>query len=633
MSVHYSLCPAEPDAHRFHVSVHIESPAAGGQQLSLPNWIPGSYMIRDFSRHLSTIEASSDGRPVTLEKLDKSRWQAPPGLESLQLQYTVYAWDLSVRAAHLDRQHGFFNGTSVFLQVDGQTDETLTVDLLRPSATVDGDWQVATSLPAVEVDSGGFGRYRAADYAELIDHPVEMGAFERVRFQACGVPHELVLTGDYRTDTGRIVADLTRICEHHIRFFGEPAPMPQYVFLVMVVGQGYGGLEHRASTALLISRDHLPVPGADTIDDKYLEFLGLCSHEYFHSWNVKRIKPAVFTPYQLQAESYTRLLWFFEGITSYYDDLALVRCGLIDHSRYLKLLATTLTRVQRGGGRRRQSVTDSSFDAWHKFYKQDENAANAIVSYYAKGALVALCLDARLRSETEGRASLDTLMRQLWRRWVATGDGLAEREPEALASELAGTDLAPFFATALYSTDELPLGEALGQLGVQLQWRHRRSNSDTGGSGELDEQQTDGPHAPDPQTPDRQAPSRPLLGAVVASDHGAAMVRQVSNGGAAEAAGLAAGDRLLAVDRIMVTADSVHTELERHVQTESVPVHYVRHGVLRSGHLPLVMPAPAGADDTVDGASSQQPLVAEADTAQLLLDDRQRVARWLGAEA
>ena len=337
MSIHYTLCPVQPDAHRFRVTVRIDAPDPAGQRLSLPNWLPGSYMIRDFSRHLSTLTARSGEREVVLEKLDKSRWRAPAGLTSLQVSYEVHAWDLSVRAAHLDRQHGFFNGSSVFLQVDDQAWTALTLDIERADAPVDGHWRVATSLPAQHVDADGFGRYRAESYDALIDHPVEMGSFERVSFMACGVLHELVLTGHYHTDTARICADLTRICEHHLRFFGQPAPIERYVFLVMIVDAGYGGLEHRASTALMVTREHLPISGQSNIDDRYLEFLGLCSHEYFHTWNVKRIKPAAFVPYVLQEESYTRLLWFFEGVTSYYDDLALVRSGLIDPARYLEL--------------------------------------------------------------------------------------------------------------------------------------------------------------------------------------------------------------------------------------------------------------------------------------------------------
>jgi len=371
VTVSYTLVPENPEAHLFKVTVTLDSPNPDGQVFSLPNWIPGSYMIRDFSKNIVTLLARCDGNVTDLERRGKSTWAAPAGVKKIQLEYTVHAWDLSVRTAHLDNQHGFFNGTSVFLSAEGHEHEPHEVELVQPTASAFKDWRVATSLPATSVNQNGYGAYVAADYDELIDHPVEMGTFEKIEFEACGVPHEVILTGEYRTDNERIANDLKVICEAQIRFFGEPAPMDRYVFLVMVVGEGYGGLEHRASTALLITRDHLPVPGVTDASDKYISFLGLCSHEYFHTWNVKRIKPAEFVPYKLAEESYTRLLWFFEGITSYYDDLFLVRTGLISDKQYFNLIGKTFERVQRGGGRLVQSVTDSSYDAWNKFYKQN----------------------------------------------------------------------------------------------------------------------------------------------------------------------------------------------------------------------------------------------------------------------
>ena len=486
--IHYTVSFPRIEAHLIDVTLRLARPDPDGQRLSLPNWIPGSYMIRDFSRHIVFLQASAGGEAVRLEKLDKSTWQAPAGLDELRVDCRVYAWDTSVRAAHVDRTHAFFNGTSVFLRAHGRDAEAIEVDVERAPHAEAGAWRVATAMDPVEIDAGGFGRYRSADYDELIDHPFEIGDFTRLDFAVCGVPHSLCLSAHAPFDEARLVGDLTRVCEHQVRFFGEPAPMPRYLFLVTLVEAGYGGLEHRASTALVATRESLPVapPAVDgprsgdglATEEKYIEFLGLCSHEYFHTWNVKRIKPARFVPYELAAESYTRLLWFFEGVTSYYDDLFLLRAGLIDRERYATLLARTITRVRRGAGRLGQSVTDSSFDAWHKFYKQDENAANAIVSYYAKGALVALCLDATLRERTGGKASLDTLMEVLWARWLVDGRGLGETEPERVAAEIAGTDPTSFFSRALYSTEELPLESALASLGASLAWRERDDAAD-----------------------------------------------------------------------------------------------------------------------------------------------------------
>ena len=584
MTINYTLTLDSPEAHLFKVTLDVVEPAPDGQCFELPNWIPGSYMIRDFSKNIVSISATSQGQKIALEKIDKASWRTPAGLEQVTLEYSVHALDLSVRTAHLDNEHGFFNGTSVFIMAAGHEQAEHTVNLQASNMEPYASWRVATTLSAKEVSANGFGHYTAANYDELIDHPVEMGTFERIEFMACGVPHEVILTGSYYTDSERIANDLKTICEAQIRFFGEPAPVDRYVFLVMVVGDGYGGLEHRASTALLITREHLPAPGDSSVSEKYLSFLGLCSHEYFHTWNVKRIKPAEFVPYKLRGESYTRLLWFFEGVTSYYDDLFLIRTGLISPKQYFDLLSKTITRVQRGAGRLVQSVTDSSFDAWNKFYKQDANAPNAIVSYYAKGALVSLCLDAEIRRASNHKKSLDDLMQQLWQRWLQNGRGLEEREPEHLAAELAGTDLSVFFDNALYSTAELPIESALQVLGVNMHWRARKSVADTGGgtvSGVEESQQEAGA---------TQAPA-PWFGANINGGAGAVNVTHVFNNMAAERAGLAPGDTVIAIDNIIVSANDIESMLKRYEACDEVSLHYSRHGVLTETRLPI-LPAP-----------------------------------------
>ena len=387
-AIHYTIHPKDLAAHLLEVTLTVETPDPDGQLFALPAWIPGSYMIREFARNIVQIRAESDGRKIALRKLDKHTWQAAPCSHRLTLTYDVYAWDLSVRAAHLDQTHAFFNGTSVFLCVQGQENLPHVVDIRRPDDEACKAWRVATALPELKAKRYGFGTYIAENYDELIDHPVEMGAFELATFKAHGVPHDIVITGHVpNLDMARLTADLKKVCEAQIALF-EPktrrAPMTRYVFMALAVGEGYGGLEHRASTALICSRADLPVQGQKKMGDGYRGFLGLCSHEYFHTWNVKRIKPAVFAPYDLRAEGYTSLLWLFEGFTSYYDDLMLVRSGVIDEAEYFKLVAKTVNGVLRGSGRTKQSVAESSFDAWTKYYRQDENSPNAIVSYSPK---------------------------------------------------------------------------------------------------------------------------------------------------------------------------------------------------------------------------------------------------------
>jgi len=588
MSLHYTVSPARPDAHVFEVTLTIDGPVEDGERLRFARWIPGSYLIRDFARSVLRLD-DAHGRPLV--KTDSAGWHLPAAADGLTVHLQVHARDASVRAAWLDRERGFFNGTSLFPYLPARIDESVTLDILAPSHPDGERWSVATTLQAQDVDARGFGRYRAADFDELVDHPVEMGELQRVDFEACGVPHAMVISGGARFDHERLRDDLAMICTAHVRFFGEPAPMPRYLFQTALADSGHGGLEHRDATALMATREAMPMPaaamgtagtadgatsGADGIErsEEYLTFLGLCSHEYFHTWNVKRIKPARFIPYAFEREVPTRLLWFFEGITSYYDDLAMVRAGLIDREHYLGLLAKTITRVQRGAGHDVQSVTASSEDAWTKFYKQDENAPNAIVSYYAKGALLSLCMDAWIREASDGTRSLDDLMRDLWQRWQATGAGLAEDEPERRIAEFAGEAVAQRLATLLDATGDLPLQEALATLGVGLDWRARGGSDDAGTAAGA------------------KRAGRPWFGATLAPDGGGARLVQVFNGSPAERAGLAPNDVVVAVGGYRVDRTTLDGWLARHADLDTVSVHAFQRGRLVERSLPVEASAP-----------------------------------------
>lgn len=567
--LHYAIVPAHPEAHLFAVTLTIANPAPEGQQVSLPAWIPGSYMIRDFAKNIVAIEARCERGPVALNKLDKQTWQAAPCSGALELHYTVYAWDLSVRTAHLDTTHGYFNGTSVFLRVHGQDQQPCSIELLPPAGEHYKNWRVATTLPTHDAASYGFGLYQAADYDELIDHPVEMGEFTLLEFEAGGIPHAMVLTGRHYADTERLKHDLTRICEYHIGLFGE-APFARYLFQTMVVGNGYGGLEHRSSTSLLCSRDDLPRAGDESMSENYRGFLGLCSHEYFHSWNVKRIKPAAFLPYDLTQEVNTPLLWAFEGFTAYYDDLSLVRCGLIPTDSYLELLGQTITRVIRSSGRLKQSVSESSFDAWTKFYQQDENAPNAIVSYYTKGSLVALALDLKLRGQSAGACSLDDVMRALWQQHGKPHVGISPEQMEALISQVAGTDLGDFFNQSLRGTEDLPLSDLCMTVGLEYRLRAATSNSDKGGKPGKDNGET------------------PLaLGVRYGSDPLGAKLLNVFDGGAAQEAGLSASDTIVAVDGLRANQENIEKLLAWHRTKENVTLHAFRRDELMTFIVPI----------------------------------------------
>ncbi len=560
--ISYEIAPADPGAHHFRVTVTVPDPDSSGQVLSIPAWIPGSYLVRDYARHVLEIGARCGDRPLAIEKTDKAVWRAQPCEGTLTVELLVYAWDLSVRGAHLDHTHGYFNGCCVFPRVHGRDDAPCRVTIRPPDDGACADWRVATSLGRADTDDAGFGVYETADYDELIDHPVEMGTFSHATFEACGVPHEIAITGRHRADMDRLCADLAQLCEYHIRFFGEPAPIDRYVFLVMAVGDGYGGLEHRWSTSLMCRRDDLPARGRDGVDERYRRFLGLCSHEYFHLWNVKRMRPAAFARSDLSAEAPSRLLWVFEGITSYYDDLALVRSGLVDGPAYLKLLGENATRVAQSRGRTRQSLADSSFDAWIKLYKRDENTPNAIVSYYTKGALVALALDLTIRHETQGRHSLDDVMRAMWAEYADPAGGIAEDGFERLARDVTGVNLDAFFDAAIRGTDDLPIESLLGQFGVQTV-RHYEG---------------DKPGAADTEPKRAKASLQVSLG----GESDRVTLASVYEGGPAHAAGLAAGDEVVAVDGLRVTPSTLRRQLADRDTGETVAVTAFRRDELMS---------------------------------------------------
>jgi predicted metalloprotease with PDZ domain len=564
--IRYSIVPKQPAAHLFEVTVTVTDPDPSGQRFMLPVWIPGSYMVREFARNIVTLRAFSDaGRKVRIEKTDKQTWQAAPVSGALTLRYEVYAWDLSVRAAHLDDTTGFFNGTSVFLAAVGHEEAQCVVDIQKPGGADYRSWRVATALPEGRgTKRYGFGEYRAQNYDELVDHPVTLGEFALTTFKAHGVPHDIVIAGRVVSlDMARLAADLKRICEAQIALFepkSKKAPVDRYVFMTQAVSDGYGGLEHRASTALICNRTDLPVEGRPQATEGYRTYLGLCSHEYFHTWNVKRIKPAAFAPYDLTRENHTSLLWLFEGFTSYYDDLILVRSGLVSQDEYLGMVGKVVGGVLRGSGRLKQTVAESSFDSWVKYYRQDENASNAIVSYYTKGSLVALAFDLTIRAQTSNRKSLDDVMRLLWQRfgrdfYRGKPVGVEEGEIEAIFAEATGAELGALFEHAVRSTRDLPLETLLEPFGITL--------------------------APEP---DKNA--KPSLGARVRGGADCTLA-VVHDGSPAQKAGLSAGDVLVAIDGLRVTGSNLDTLLSRYLPGAKVEVHAFRRDELRAAQVRL----------------------------------------------
>jgi len=516
-ALHYTVEVASLHAHLFQVTLTIPAPVAQ-QVVSLPVWIPGSYLVREFAKNLQQLQALQQGKACSLSQQDKCTWTIDcVSTAPLTLTYEIYALDNSVRTAWLDASRGFFNGTSLCLRVHGQEQNTHRLQLVNVASQP--QWQVATGLQPVKVNKQGFGTYSAAHYDELVDCPVEIGTFWRGEFTACGVHHQFVVAGALPSfDTARLLADTQKICETEIQFWHgakgslQNTPHKRYVFMLNAVDEGFGGLEHRNSTALICSRRDLPRMGEPQTSEGYTTLLGLISHEYFHTWNVKQLRPFELAQYDYTQENYTQLLWFFEGFTSYYDDLLLRRAGLIDDATYFKLLNKTVNQVMQTPGRQVQTVAQSSFDAWVKYYRQDENTPNATVSYYTKGALVALCLDLTLRACST--ATLDDVMRSLWQRCQA--GPMQEADLLTVLQELTGRSWKKEIKAWVHSTAELPVRALLTAQGLKVH--------------------------------DDEAQMAQRLGLRTMDGATGIQIKVVLRGGAAERAGLIAGDEWLGLE-------------------------------------------------------------------------------------
>ena len=568
--IQYKISPTNLNSHLFSVELSFATQVGKTYNLSLPAWLPGSYMIRDFAKNITEIHASSgdqeteqDIKTVSLNKTDKQTWQFKAESTTTVVTYQVFAFDLSVRTAYLDSKRGFFNGSSTFLQVQELPNENCQLSIFIPEELLKAQpdtlshWRVATGLRRAKgTEKYHLGDYIANDYQELIDCPVAIGNFDAFEFTVEGVIHHLVFTSQHFGDRERLKADIAKLCQHHINVFGE-APFKEYWFITHLLGSGFGGLEHKNSTILQASRFDLPNPNKpDETSENYQTFLSLCSHEYFHAWNVCRIKPKEFHPYNLQQEVHTRQLWAYEGITSYYDDFSLFRTGLITFDDYLKQLSKTATRVYRGQGELKQSVTDSSFDTWTKFYQQGPDAVNNIVSYYTKGSLIALWLDLTIREKSAGNYSLDTLMRELWIHFGRTNMGTSEEDFINIANILCNDDITDEFLAILNKAQRVDLAPLLSQVGIAFtpQKFKQINNLDTTKSSEYS----------------------PYIGAQYKALPLGVKVTQVIEKAPAALAGLAVNDILVSVNNIQVNEKSLQKLAEHLPENTPVTCHYFR---------------------------------------------------------
>ena len=571
----YHLSCPEPATHLFHLELEVERPGEA-IELSLPVWTPGSYLVREFSRHLEGVTATgAGGRPVAVERLDKHRFRVRSGgAASVTVRWKIYANELTVRTSHLDATHGFVSPAGVFLSVRGREAEPHLVVVAPPPG-----WQVATAL------AGGPSEFTARDYDELIDSPLELGTHRLVRFEALGVKHELAVWGRGNLDLTRLAVDLETIVETVGGFWGG-LPYDRYLFILHLTGKGRGGLEHMASTAVLYPRLGFSDPEA------YGDALSLLIHEFFHAWNVKRLRPAALTPYQYAGEQYTRLLWWFEGATSYYEQLLLSRAGLLPARRYLRSLGRLLTTLARTPGAGKLTVEEASQLAWVKLYRPDENSVNSSVSYYLKGELVALALDLALRRAGH---DLDGVMREAYARWAS--GGLPEEGIEELVAERLGVEPARALFDATVRGHGLPSID-LSQVGLGLRRRVAQGSDDKGGAPGKGEERRAG-----------------WLGA----EFGAGLtVKTVREGSPAWRAGLTADDELLAEGGFRLDGKGLQQRLEEQGPEGRLRLTLFRRDELLEVEVPLTEPP----EDTL----WLEPL------AEATLEQKAAFTAWCGAE-
>lgn len=525
--ISYTLRFPAPQTHYVEVEALVPTEGRPEVELSMAVWTPGSYMVREFARHLEAVTAwSESGEPLPIAKTSKNRWRVKARGERVLVRYKVYSREMSVRTNFVDEGFALLNGAPTFLTLAGGEKRPHDVKLVLPP-----QWRTAVSpLPGI---TGTLEAWRAADFDQLVDSPIYAGNAQVYRFEVAGRPHVLVNEGEGNVwDGPRSAADVERIVRELAAFWGV-IPYERYVVFNLITESG-GGLEHRDSCVLMTSR------WKSRTREGYGDWLALVSHELFHAWNVKRLRPVELGPFDYEGEVYTRSLWFAEGVTSYYDELLVHRAGLTRRDDYLKKLSKQIESLQTTPGRLVQPLEESSFDAWIKYYRRDENSINSGISYYTKGSVVAFLLDARIRSATGGRRSLDDVLRLAWQRYAGER-GFQPGELRAVVKEVAGTDLEPWMAHALESTEELDYSEALAWYGLRFV--------------ESDEENGNGRDGKDAQEAKKDEEPPGWLGIETEIQAGRAIVTQVKRDTPAWEAGVNVGDELIAVGDYRVAPD------------------------------------------------------------------------------
>ncbi|BAZ17881.1 peptidase M61 domain-containing protein [Calothrix sp. NIES-4071] len=573
--IRYSVAMPQPQTHLYEVTLQIKNCPSPILDLKFPVWTPGSYLVREYSKNLQDFTAFSDDKPLEVCKISKNHWQVNTkeisNVSLVTITYRIFANELSVRTNHLDATHAYFNGAALFFRIPNYDKQPIDITIKAPS-----EWHITTALPPVPEKINTF---RAADFDTLVDSPFEIGVHEVYNFEVLGKPHELAIWGKGNYQVERMITDIKRIIEVEAELFGG-LPYSRYVFLLHLFAQAFGGLEHKDSCSLIYQRFGF------RDQDKYERFLQLVAHEFFHLWNVKRIRPKALEVFNYDAENYTPSLWFCEGTTSYYDLLIPLRAGIYDAKSYLSHLSQEITRYQNTPGRKVQPLSESSFDAWIKLYRPDANSGNSQISYYLKGEMVSLLLDLMIRARHRNQNSFDNVLVKMWKQFGKQEIGFTPEHLQSVIESVAGTDLSDFFKCYIDGLEDLPFDNFLEPFGLLL-------------VGDNNEE--------------------PYLGVRVSTENGREIIKFVEAGSPAQIAGIDAGDELLAIDSIKIGACGLAEHLKDYQPNDSVQVTVFHQDQLYTHTVTLSSPIPT---------KYQLKLVDKPTSTQ-----KDNLIGWLGASA
>jgi len=545
--IEYQVAMPQPATHLFEVELHLKDWQLEQLDLRLPVWTPGSYLVREYAKHLQSFSAQRlTGQSLIWRKISKNHWQVETaGITELTIRYRIFANELTVRTNHLDATHGYFNPGAVFFYLPGFEDCEIRVTILPPQP----QWRVATPLPAVP---GQVNTFQAADFDTLVDSPFEVGTHSVYEFEVLGKLHQLAVWGQGNAEPERLIQDTQKVIEAEAELFGG-LPYDRYLFLLHLSNQGFGGLEHKYACSL-----NYPRFGFRT-EDKYNRFISLVAHEFFHLWNVKRIRPQALEVFDYDCENYTPSLWFSEGTTSYYDWIIPLRAGICDAAYCLKQLEESITRLQTTPGRHVQPLSESSFDAWIKLYRPDANSGNSQISYYLKGEMVSLLLDLLIRQRQQNARSLDDVMRQMWQQFGRSETGFSPEQLQAVIESVAEINLENFFQRYIHGTEELPFNEYLAPFGLELCAQVPKD-------------------------------SPPYIGCNLKPDNDSATVKFVEANSPAQSAGIDPGDELLAINGFRVSAEQLQVRLKDYRPGDKIELTFFHQDELRTCSVTLAEP-------------------------------------------